>query len=488
MESSRPRPTQATCPGGASRSGARSAGGSAAARRAATSRCGRLRLDACAARKRRWAGLPSAATGARSGAAPPLAQRRDHRHHDRELEAQAAGLLLVPGGRRAVRVRRGDRNAAVQRRAAVEVDLAVALVVDAVLALRLLVRPQLVAAADVGREVDLAVGVVVDAVAAHRQVHHDLDLGRDGRGIGRARVGGVEVGVRTAGHLAGLVHRHDREADHARVEAGAHVGELGGIGQVDLEAERPAGGNAGHALRNRRAGREARGRDAERPRRGIEATREGRVDHVVRDVARRVRDRVVERERVAHAGVERGPERLVLLEERDAGADRAEAERRVAVAQADAVELHRAARVGVRHAPRSAHRQIRLPCVVGRVVDEHAGRVRSRHAHRHHVVVRGSEPARNAGRDGVARDEELPVLVVEAGDADGAEGRSGLAEARRGVERVHPPVELHRIHDGGHGTGARREHGSERDGNERGRETAETGSHATPPGCDWDAH
>src|SRR3990172_2979786 len=112
----------------------------------------------------------------------------EKRHHDAELPAEtAAGLaLFVAPRRRALRV--GHAGGVSGRGAAVEVDARLAIVVDAVLALGVLERPQRIAAARIVGDVGEAVAVVVEAVVA------DEGGGRLEK-VGRARAARIREGV-----------------------------------------------------------------------------------------------------------------------------------------------------------------------------------------------------------------------------------------------------------------------------------------------------
>src|SRR5262249_31328211 len=123
--------------------GARGAGGERAAQ--------------CDCERRRACG-----TASRSAPARAPARRRQQRHYQRELEADAAaGRLLVARAARALGILRPDARA-------VPVALAVAVVVEPVVALRVLERAGGGGAAGVGGEVGEAVAVVVGAIAARR--------------------------------------------------------------------------------------------------------------------------------------------------------------------------------------------------------------------------------------------------------------------------------------------------------------------------------
>ncbi len=137
---------------------------------------------------------------------------------------------------------------------------------------------------------------------------------------------------------------------------------------------------------------------------------------------------------------------LVLLEARRTGGPARRGDQRVAVARPHAVELDRAAGVGIGHVQRIGGGQIRLPGVVSGVVGEVAVVVRRGHTDRHGQVVRDALAGRDAQRHRVHPHDELAVPVVEVRRVAGcAEGRGQVADAGRAVERVHPAVEVHRV-------------------------------------------
>src|SRR5690606_13698658 len=145
------------------------------------------RLRPCPLRDMGAAGSPPRGRGRASAAAAPAPpQRPPERQQQDPFGAQAAAPRLLAGAggiahalrvgvRDAVAIRitdpgrtaaRSARARAVDGLAAVEVDPAIAIVVDAVLALRILDVLGRGAAPRIGREVDEAVAIVVDAVVA----------------------------------------------------------------------------------------------------------------------------------------------------------------------------------------------------------------------------------------------------------------------------------------------------------------------------------